>query len=199
MPTGYTAVIKDGISFNDFVMSCARAFGACVTIRDSDEPIPDKFEPSNHAEDERLKNIEELGRIASLSPTDARLQAIEDWRALRESRQRMNAESDDLKSKYEAMLEKVKAWSPPTEDHQELKAFMIEQIESSIKCDCHAFEMPMREAWHVWQKRKLRELADSVVYYSKEAEAEQERVNSRNEWIKALRESLIAKEDDDGE
>ncbi|KKK60691.1 hypothetical protein LCGC14_3021870, partial [marine sediment metagenome] len=31
MPTGYTACIKDGISFEKFVMQCARAMGACVT------------------------------------------------------------------------------------------------------------------------------------------------------------------------
>ena len=48
MPTGYTDAIKDGITFQQFAMNCARAFGACVTMRDdpSDKPIPERFEPS---------------------------------------------------------------------------------------------------------------------------------------------------------
>jgi hypothetical protein len=34
MPTGYTDKIKDGISFEEFVLSCARQFGACISMRD---------------------------------------------------------------------------------------------------------------------------------------------------------------------
>lgn len=34
MPTGYTADIKDGIDFKTYAMNCARAFGACVMLRD---------------------------------------------------------------------------------------------------------------------------------------------------------------------
>ena len=34
MPTGYTYKIGEGASFKEFVMACARAFGACVEMRD---------------------------------------------------------------------------------------------------------------------------------------------------------------------
>jgi hypothetical protein len=37
MPTGYTAAIKDGISFEKFVWDCARGMGALVMMRD--EPL----------------------------------------------------------------------------------------------------------------------------------------------------------------
>lgn len=50
MPTGYTADIKDGISFETYAMNCARAFGACVSLRDKPsggKVIPDAFEPSD--------------------------------------------------------------------------------------------------------------------------------------------------------
>lgn len=33
MPTGYTSSIKDGISFENFVLKCARNFGACIAWR----------------------------------------------------------------------------------------------------------------------------------------------------------------------
>lgn len=40
MPTGYTADIKDGITFRDFALRCARAFGATIMQRDEDISIP---------------------------------------------------------------------------------------------------------------------------------------------------------------
>jgi hypothetical protein len=47
MPTGYTAPIADGMTFEQFALGCARAFGALVTMRDepSDAPIPERLEP----------------------------------------------------------------------------------------------------------------------------------------------------------
>ena len=48
MPTGYTAKIADGQTFEEFILSCARAFGALVEMRDepADAPIPEEFKPS---------------------------------------------------------------------------------------------------------------------------------------------------------
>ena len=52
MPTGYTHPVQEGkiTELRDFALNCARAFGACVTMRDdpSDTPIPGKFEPSDY-------------------------------------------------------------------------------------------------------------------------------------------------------
>ena len=50
MPTGYTSKIADGIGFKDFALSCARAFGACIEMRDdpSDKPIPNEFKPNDY-------------------------------------------------------------------------------------------------------------------------------------------------------
>ena len=51
MPIGYTSKLHDGDQpFNEFIMSCARAFGALVTMRDdpNDAPIPE-FEVSEYS------------------------------------------------------------------------------------------------------------------------------------------------------
>ena len=34
MATGYTHAIEKGISFETFALTCARAFGACINLRD---------------------------------------------------------------------------------------------------------------------------------------------------------------------
>ena len=49
MPTGYTAtLVEHGQTFPEFAMQCAKAFGACITLRDEpfDAPIPTKFKAS---------------------------------------------------------------------------------------------------------------------------------------------------------
>lgn len=50
MPTGYTAAIADGIDFKTYALSCARAFGALVEMRDepANAPIPEEFKPSSY-------------------------------------------------------------------------------------------------------------------------------------------------------
>ena len=50
MPTEYTDAIADGISFNDFMMKCARGMGALIMMSDepSDAPILEQFEPSDY-------------------------------------------------------------------------------------------------------------------------------------------------------
>lgn len=50
MPTGYTANVPDGITFEQFVWQCARGMGALVMMRDepTGAPIPERFEPSDY-------------------------------------------------------------------------------------------------------------------------------------------------------
>ena len=65
MPTGYTAAVKDGITFEQFAWSCARAFGALIDMRDSPTgaPIPQRFEPSQYNAVEAEKASAEIERL----------------------------------------------------------------------------------------------------------------------------------------
>jgi len=200
MPTGYTAAIKDGISFEAFVMQCARAFGALVTMRDDglQVPIPQKLEPSTYYRDALERDSAELLALDGLSVPDAQRRA----EAERENRiaeaERYIRESDELQRKYEVMLVQVQAWTPPTKDHTELKKFMVQQIQESMKFDCGAewsraelakakAEKPDGEAWLLRERARLmRRIASDQEEWGKELA----RTNERNEWIEALRDSL---------
>lgn len=58
MPSAYTAPVQDGkiTEFKDFAILCARAFGACIDMRDDplDKPIPEAFSPVTKHYDEAL-------------------------------------------------------------------------------------------------------------------------------------------------
>lgn len=199
MPTGYTDKIKDGISFPEFALNCARAFGACVTLRDEpDEPIPEVFEPTNwHLE--RIKEAEaELKRLEAMSYIEA-LGAMKKEVSEQLQYHREGIEKDrKLKESYEAMLAQVNDWLPPTKDHYWLKEFMQQQIRDSIEFDCngtyHEDAILLLEAITVdkWLEEKIESAKRQIIYNTEQQDKEVVRTDSRTEWIRDLRKSLAS-------
>jgi len=193
MPTGYTAPIKDGISFRDYALNCARAFGALVTMRDepSDAPIPEKFEPSNwHAEQLQIAS-DRLAQLRLMSPAECEAAAVADYNAAMEERAKRMRENDELRAKYEAMLAQVVAWQAPTRDHVEYKAFMEKQLRESIDWDCQLLgDVPEQSTGAQWLELQISKSEWAVNYHTQHDADERKRVDGRNAWIKALRDSL---------
>jgi len=196
MPTGYTAkLMEEGQSFNDFILGCARAFGACVTMRDdsSDKPIPEKFEPTDY----HVKKIEEAKALLST------LQNMTNDEKIRFGE---NKKSEEVVSS-EAWLEKrqvensrlagmesqVKAWTPPTPDHKGLKDFMLQQISISKNGGEYIQEEIRKAKAKAPMSYYIQTVSDAnrdINYHTEENKKEIERVNSRNEWLRQLRNSI---------
>lgn len=72
MPTGYTSYIGQGCDFKTFAMKCARAFGACIDMRDSslDAQIPDSFEPSRYHLKEKRAAERKFKKISKFKKSD---------------------------------------------------------------------------------------------------------------------------------
>ena len=196
MPTRYTEAINKGISFEKFVMQCARAMGACITMRDDSfgAEIPERFEPSDYYQ-KRLKEAKEtLKRLQKMSVADAQKQAKAEYKSEVVRWEKQIEESHRLNQKYTEMLSQVKQWQPPTPDHDGLKNFMVEQITSSINFDCnteyyHDNPPQMLSGEKYLEKNTTSALRD-IDYYKKQNREEIDRINSRNVWIKQLRNSL---------
>ena len=198
MPTGYTAAIEDGgITFEEYAMRCARAFGACVTMRDEqwDAPIPERFEPSDFYSSKIIEAAAELGKVDRMTPEEAETAAQSEHDAEMQSAREILDKKLALKAKYEQMLGAVDAWRPPTGDHAELKSFMADQIKESIRFDCdndwwseklNAKPKPGIE----WRMSKIAVLKKELAYHANENRAEIARCDMRTAWVKALRESL---------
>jgi hypothetical protein len=199
MPTGYTSNIKNDISFEDFVLGCARAFGACMHQRDEDN----KAKPKLRDEDsgyhinklsEAKKHLAELQAMVGVNDrTKYGKKAIAEEEA---SNQEAFNEKVMLRNKYEAMLQKVYNWHSPTPNHEQLKEFMVGQITSSIEFDCDA-DYNMKRLTQLSKENPLDKYNDAlrraisdVEYHELELINERERNADANKWISALYDSL---------
>lgn len=196
MPTGYTAAIADGISFNDFVMRCARAMGVCILMRDDplDKPIPERFEPSDYHSNKINEIIAELEQTKAMSDEAANDWAEVEYNREKQELQRIIKKRKELLKNYKAMFERVRSWNPPTPGHQGLKDFMIKQINETIEWDCdtswYEENQPQLMTGAQWKEEKIKKLERDLAYHTKENQEEISRTESRNKWIKELRDSL---------
>lgn len=197
MPTGYTNLIEKGITFNRFVLQCARAFGACVTQRDEDMgqlPRLQKLDAKYHKDS--IEKAKEKLKMAKLC-TDLQIQALidNDKQKLIKYNSKSKLEKENLLAKYNDMLDKVKNWTPPTPNHDRLKEFMIEQIESSIKFDCGtSYESPiMNYTVKEYRKMLIDNENDDIKYHTKQIREETKRINEANKWITDLYNNLKTK------
>jgi len=198
MPTGYTADIKDGISFETFALNCARAFGACVTLRDEPgggENIPDEFAPSDYHVKAVQKAHDELATLLAMPEQEQERAAAKSWDDAETSRIMRLEDKRKQREAYEAMLAKVNAWTPPTLEHVGLHEFMLSQIAQSIDFDCggdYDKEPTPRMTGDQWASERAARLNRDIGYHEKEHAAEVQRAESRTAWVKALRSALKA-------
>jgi hypothetical protein len=194
MPTGYTAAIADGITFEQYAMSCARAFGALIMMRDepADAPIPEQFAPSSYNVEALEKAKARRSMLRTLTHEQVHAEATREFQAALTYYDKRLAECRDLRAKYDAMLASVQAWKAPTPDHEELRKFMLSQILESIPFDCDEKyitppEMKSTDGWLSIEEAKA---ARDIAYHEKAHAEEVERTNSRTAWVQALRASL---------
>lgn len=197
MPTGYTCEIEKGQSFKDFAIGCAKAFGANIMLRDepNDTPIP-KYEPSEYHKKAAARAKKDLAGFLKKSEDDLREEFNKELMDSLKSAENRTNNARELKQKYEKMLEKVKAFTAPTEDHINYKNFMIEQIETSILFDCeHSYSSEQTEiTFEEWKSERLQDFKDNIEYHKRQYKEEVRRTNERNEWNQKLFDALKAME-----
>jgi len=192
MPTGYTAKVCDGevTEFRDFALSCARAFGALISMRDDpmDAAIPDAFAPSTYHADALVKAKARLRELEAMTPEQIEVAAFQAHEAEAKSTADFNASRTREDENLRAMLGKVRAWSPPTPEHKGLKEFMEQQI--AVSMNTYRSPEPVRKSGPDWLKEQIAKEQWNIDYHTKEQREENERAAGRTAWVKALKESL---------
>lgn len=199
MPTGYTSDIEKGITFQQFALNCARAFGALVTMRD--EPhgasIPKEFKAHDYNAKALADAEKALASAQAMKPHAVEKAAEAEYKtALTDMNERI-AKKNALRVKYEAMLTQARKWTPPSPDHDGLRDFMVQQITESIKFDCdteYEFKYaPERLTGEQWREAAIAKAQRDIDYHQTEHAKEVDRTNGRNRWVRQLRDSLKEK------
>lgn len=201
MPTGYTAPVQDGdiTDLADYALTCARGFGAMVLLRDSDQSLEatrryveeqSYAEASGYYVDALRKSRERLTELRSMTDEQALAASRAAHDAVVEGNQRSERKRVAELARYEAMIEKVEAWEPPTEDHVAFKQFMLDQLRESVKFDCRPFSMPAPEVSLAWRDEEIEGELRNIQRYEDAIEKEAERNAGRIGWVTALLDSL---------
>jgi len=193
MPTGYTYDIPKGQSFEDFILGCARAFGALVMMRDepAGTPIPHEFAPDDYytkAVREAEIAVESMRQRTDAEWREAHVRYMDETRAANALR---CEEKEAQRGAYARMLEKAQQWTPPTPEHSGLKSFMIEQIQSSVKFDCGSlYQAPVEEDFEAWRAHEFLNAKQELERDRKNLDDQKRRAAERTAWVRALRDSI---------
>lgn len=194
MPSGYTAKIAEGITFKQFALSCARAFGALIMMRDDpmDAKIPDEVKPDDYHLRRKEELLKEWKEIENKSPKEIQKIIDSNFDEAMERYNKRKKDAADLRAKYEKILAEAKSWNPPSPDHTGLKDFMIEQVESSIKWDCDTSydTVPVKESIDEFLKERRADIQRDILYHEENYAKEVQRAKERTEWIVKLKQSL---------
>lgn len=193
MPTGYTAGIEDGMEFKEFALSCAKAFGACVTMREDpqDKPIP-LFKEEPYYKERYEKAVKELAKYEKMTLDEANKLLEKEYKEEVKSNTEYSDNKRKLHDKYVKVYKEVLRWEPPTDEHVGLRNFMMNQIKESIRFDCGNYEpdVVIKKNAQQWLYDKIEECEKEVSYCMEKWKEETKRVADRNLWVKQLKESL---------
>lgn len=192
MPTGYTARLYEGTptTFAEFVATCAHAFfydsatdaGELPQVRDDD--------PGRHHREELTKAQVAQVALDSMTEREIRDAADDEYEKRCAEEQESYKDSQAKRARYEAMLAQVKAWTPPTEKHENLKSFMVQQLESSIEHDCHERYSVDPKTPEEWVAAQQKSITWRLEYHTEQLAKELERDAANRAWVDALRDSL---------
>jgi len=204
MPTGYTAGIIDGeiTTFEQFATQCSRAFGATIHMRDN--PLDSPYEPrtpSQYYVNSLQSQREKLEETKTMTD-EAIVQDFENL--LKDSLEYHERELEKTKvnlGRLNSIMESAKSWVPPTEDHEGVRDYMIDQLEITIKADgdpsyhVNKIVQAKKELEEgidpkVYREEKIKEIEDRISYYEGEVQKELERCKQSNDWMDKFLESI---------
>lgn len=201
MPTGYTAPIYEGekdFTFEKFAMRCARYFGACISMReeplDAEIDFDKHFQPSDYYK-KKLERVEKAYKEFLLNPpTVDKLSKEYDEMMEKELQECIVREEENKqrKARYLDMLSQAQEWMPPTPEHNNLKDFMVQQLEDSLKFDCRLTTPHIEETREGYIKYYMssERFTEEIDYCRSQYEKEVKMCNERKKWIMDLMDSL---------
>jgi len=187
MSTGYTSIIDDGGTFNDYVMRCVRGIGYLYRMRDDplDAEIPEEIKPEDHHKVEADKSRARVSELLETTINDATGYARKEFSESVKNRQEALEQHAVIKAAYDAMRLQVQEWTPPTPEHEYLKEFMLSQIEIGKPLN-YGYSAPILLTGEQWLAKKMEHFAKSLAYHEDEYRKEVARCTKASMYLNAL-------------
>lgn len=201
MPTGYTYKIEDvdGFTFREYALECMGAF--CIESREgnfSSENPPIEIVPQPYHNKEWEKNRIKLVDF-QIAPKEI---IYKKWQEAQVQRVKVHIriETNRVKlfERYNAMQIQVEAWKPPTKNHENYKAFMLDQIKISNIGNAEPWQDDFKiQPFEEWKQEELERLDNDIHYHMKEHEKEVKACKETSKWREELFKALPPKKDGD--
>jgi hypothetical protein len=194
MPSGLTDKIGKGATFAEFALGCARQMGALIHMRDDASDAKITLPESSEYYQEELENVRlKLQELQKINMEDFKKQLVEERKSARESVEQAINDKNKLRGQYMQMLMEVKAWRPPTTEHNEFKNMMIQQITDSISFDCDTtYEQERLEVFNESVNvaeafnKQIENLQEDEKYFLGKLNQESSTNSDRAKWVKDL-------------
>jgi len=199
MANEFTSEILNGNieTIKDYAFTCSKAFGA--TAHQKDEPLNTPLRNVEVGKD-NLKASKRLEKQLKDFKLMSDEQLFEDEKkALEKTRLHYSSKIDLIKAakkKCSNLLRDAQVWTPPTDDHNVLKDFMIKNLKSVIEFDCDI--KPINELIEDIdgristidvdgiRERQIKSLEQQIDYHIQSHKLDVSHSEQSNEWLTKL-------------
>lgn len=202
MPTGYTYAVVEGKikDFKSFAWGCARAFMGHSRDHHEGEGERYKRPKDKYLKGDPYSSLEyyrtslehsKAEHQANLNRTDdewkvyAKTRLNEAMESYHERLRTFNVENDRI----QGMKGKVESWDPPTEKHENMKKFMLEQLEISVPHLPHEVN-PEEYSWENFKNSAIKSSAWDIEFYEEKMSTYQSNSSGYLDWVDALDDSI---------
>lgn len=201
MPTGYTADIYNGepVTGKQFIITCARNFAAFIHLRDErmDAELTLPSAPDNSFYEKGLEEARHQLKMAeALTIEEAEKMAEESYNSSLAHMKKVIEDKKVILARYHKVLREVEAWTPPTEEHQNLKDFAINQIMISIGSDCNMeywegqLKTLKKTPGKEYREERIKYMEREVEYYERTMQDRLDSYQNKVKWIEELFEAV---------
>ena len=172
-------------------MICARQFPALISIADKaiGEPIPDKIKPRGFCKRRLNKLSRRLAEVKRWSKTRAEMEANKAFKkeflCVKRDSDKFQAISDN----YIALLSRVASWVPPTQNHQSLKNFMLDQLLTDMNF-LMVLQVPEMLSGEKYRSKLISRITRDIKIFTLANEKDIENAEWATVWLEKLRKSL---------
>lgn len=191
MATGYTYDIANGelTDFSVFAKRCARAFIGSMRDAPADAPLPTVILEEPHYYESVKTARMQLATHLALTAEERDVAAEKFHQSVSDSISADSETKEVKRQRYDRMLTYAHDWNGP----ENLKEFMIEQLESSRRFDCGTeTDATERVKWTTqeWFDFILEARQRTVLYAERSLKEHRERVSKANAWLKQFHAAL---------